>query len=130
MNKKGQEEIIGIVFMVIGIFLFFLLLAYIFSNITVTEVSFRIEDGKINKYSGSVKEVSLSRVSYWFNDNGNKGYYDVLISTDNLNLTSISKTGSDNKQLYFRQFFNCVNISVLDSFTKEFLDSKEFCKED
>jgi len=124
MRKRGFGWM-WIVLITVGIVAVFVILVYSLSYITVTQISFSIEDGKLTE--ASIKEGEVSRMGFlWQKVNIDKGYYDVEVGFNNEPIR-IENFGSSSKNLYIQDFINCADIIVYDS-KGEKLDEREVCK--
>lgn len=125
MNKKAEGEGWAIVAGIIGIILIFTLLGFIFGSITTTVIKFSVDNGKL--VNPQLFEGSVSRWGYWFQDTDN-GYYNVNITSGSNLKRVIENTGYKQKTVYINQFFDCANVTIINSDTFSTLSSEEICK--
>lgn len=125
-NKKGQEEIIWAIFWFGLIFLgIILILGFIFSSVTVTQLEIEVQEGKIS--SGMLKETEVTWWDSYFGDETRKGYYSINITSNSTQLEYAKGTGAGIQTYNFKKFVECVKIELISD--KKILDTKEnICK--
>ena len=126
MNKKGQEEFVGImIFLVLIVFIF---LFWAFTSVTVNVVSFEVSNGKIS--SPILIERVVSRINTW-GDDYNKGFYDVDIYFDEELIEKSRSSGAGLHVYSIYKFVECVDIYLFNEDGGKQLDvKKEVCKND